>query len=340
MIVLGIESTAHTFGVGIVQDSEPLILADARTKYVPEKGGIHPREASLHFMSEGPSTILEAFRQAGITPDEVDAFSVALGPGLGPCLRVGATFARALSAYYGKPLVPVNHAVAHVEIGKVLTGAEDPLIVYLSGGNTIIAAYEAGRYRVFGETLDIALGNFIDTFVREVGLAPPYVVEGKHQLEICAESGKRFVDLPYVVKGQDVSFSGLLTAALKAYRSRKWSLPDICLSVREVAYSAIVEVAERGLSHTGKKEIMLVGGVAASRVLRGKFEAMAKERGVSVYVVPPKYAVDNGVMIAWTGLLAFREGVTVKVEEARVNQRWRLDQVDIPWMSRGGGRYG
>ena len=330
MLVLGIESTAHTFGVGIV-DGDGRILADERAKYVPEKGGIHPREASLYFMQEAPNVIARALKSAGIGAHELDGVAVALGPGLGPCLRVGATLARALASYFKKPLIPVNHAVAHIEIGKLVTGAKDPLIVYLSGGNTIISAFASGRYRIFGETLDMPLGNFIDTFVREVGLAPPYVVKGVHKIDECADAGgEEFIDLPYVVKGQDVSFSGLLTAALRAVRSGK-KLEDVCYSLREIAYSAIVEVSERGLAHTGKKQVLLVGGVAASRALRSKFEAMAEERGVEVKVVPPKYAGDNGVMIAWTGVLALKHGVTVRPEEAFINQRWKLDQADVPW---------
>ncbi len=333
MIILGIESTAHTFGVGIVKDEPEYILADARVKYVPEKGGIHPREASLYFMREAPKVIAEALQRAGLRMNDVDGVAVALGPGMGPCLRVGATVARALSAYFNKPLIPVNHAVAHIEIGKLITGAKDPLIVYLSGGNTIIAAYVAGRYRIFGETLDIPLGNFMDTFVREVGLAPPYVVKGVHQLDKCAEESKekRILNLPYVVKGQDVSFSGLLTAALRLVKSGRAKLEDVCYTVREIAYSAIIEVSERGLAHTGKKEVLLVGGVAASDALRSKFEAMAALRGVDVKVVPPKYAGDNGVMIAWTGLLAFKHGITIEPEHAYVRQRWKLDQADVPW---------
>jgi len=111
-----------------------------------------------------------------------------------------------------------------------------------------------------------------------------------------------------------------------------YHFPDICYSVREVVYSAIIEVAERGLVHTGKREVLLVGGVAASKYLRRKFEAMVKERNVKLYVVPPKYAVDNGVMIAWTGLLAFKSGVQVRPDEAFIKQRWRIDRVDIPWI--------
>jgi N6-L-threonylcarbamoyladenine synthase len=332
MIVFGIESTAHTFGVGIVRDISPYIIADERARYVPEKGGIHPREAALYFMKVADDVIRRILKKTALNVQDLDAIAVALGPGLGPCLRVGATIARAMATYFKKPLVPVNHAVAHIEIGKIVTGARDPLIVYLSGGNTIISAFVGGRYRIFGETLDIALGNFMDTFVREIGIAPPYVVKGVHKLDECAEEGKEFVKLPYIVKGQDVSFSGLLTAALKLIHSGKYHLADICYSVREVVYSAIIEVAERGLVHTGKREVLLVGGVAASKYLRRKFEAMVKERNVKLYVVPPKYAVDNGVMIAWTGLLAFKSGVQVRPDEAFIKQRWRIDRVDIPWI--------
>ena len=281
-------------------------------------------------MNIGPSAISEALRSAGISARDLTGVAVALGPGLGPCLRVGATHARAMAAYLNKPLIPVNHAVAHIEVGKLVTNVKDPLIVYLSGGNTLIAAFNEGRYRVFGETLDIALGNFMDTFVREIGLAPPYVVNGVHQLDRCAEKGKELIDLPYVVKGQDVSFSGLLTAALRAVR-RGVPIENVCYSVREIAYSAIVEVSERALVHTDKKEVLVVGGVAASKYLKEKFEIMSSSRGVELAIVPPKYAVDNGVMIAWTGLLAFKSGITIEPERAYVRQRWRLDDVDIPW---------
>ena len=331
VIVLGIESTAHTFGVGVVaSDREPFILADERIKYTPPTGGIHPREAARYMAERAHEVVRRALRSSGITLSEVDAIAVALGPGLGPCLRVGATIARALAAYFSKPLVPVNHAVAHVEIGLKLTGARDPVIVYLSGGNTLIAAFLGGRYRVFGETLDIALGNLLDVFARETGLGPPYVVKGVHVVDACAEEGKEILDLPYVVRGQDVAFSGLLTAALKLVK-RGARLPDVCLSLREMAYDAVIEVATRCLLHTNRREVMVVGGVAASKYLRRKFEEMAKLYGARLYVVPPEYAVDNGVMIAWTGALAYSAGVTVPIEDAVIRQRWRIDEVDIPW---------
>ena len=332
MIVVGIESTAHTFGVGIVTDSdENFILSDERAQYIPKQGGIHPRESSRFLAEKAPTVVANAFEKASINPKDIDAIAVALGPGLGPCLRVGATVARTLAAYFKKPLVPVNHAVAHVEIGLKLTGLRDPVTVYLSGGNTAVIAYADKRYRVFGETLDIALGNLLDTFAREAGLGPPYVVNGLHVVDRCAEKGKRFLkDFPYVVKGQDVAFSGLLTAALRALK-KGVDLNDICLTLREIAYNSVLEVAARCLMHTKKSEIMLVGGVAASPILREKFEAMAKKYNARVGIVPPKYAVDNGVMIAWTGLLAYKHGVTIDLRNAVVRQRWRIDEVDILW---------
>ena len=336
IIVLGIESTSHTFGIGLaaIIDGESRILVNEYSKYIPEKGGIHPREASQHHMAKAPVVLRNALNKAGIKIGDIDAIAVALGPGLGPCLRVGASIARFLSSYYNKPLIPVNHAVAHIEIGKLVNKLSDPLVVYVSGGNTLISIQRRRRYRVLGETLDIPLGNLLDTFAREIGLAPPYVVSGKHQVDICAEWGSEFIDLPYTVKGNDLSFSGLLTAALKKARQarNRVELGNVCLSLRETAFNMLVEVAERGLALTRKKEVLLTGGVAANVYLNSKLDKMAKLHNARFYTVPHEYAGDNGAMIAWTGLLLYVHGVTIDPLKAFVRQRWRLDEVDLPWI--------
>jgi len=335
VIVLGIESTAHTFGVGLARRDRSGIhlLRDSRRTYVPRKGGIVPREVAQFFSEVAAEVIEEALSINGVSVREVGAVAVALGPGMGPQLRVGATVARAIASRFNVPLVPVNHAVAHLEVGRYTTGLLDPVILYVSGGNTAVTTFVEGRYRVFGETLDIALGNLLDTFAREVGLGPPYVREGMHVVDLCAEGGEFISGIPYVVKGQDVSFSGILTAAVRLARSGA-RLRDVCYTLREVAFSSVTEVTERCLAHTGKRDVLLTGGVAANRLLTSKLESMARLHGGRFMAVPPQYAGDNGAMIALTGLLALLSGVTVEPERAYINQRWRLDEVDVPWYGR------
>src|ERR1700730_14497349 len=161
MVILGIESTAHTASVGIVTEKAE-VLANASDMYRPVQGGIHPREAANHHVEILPQLVADALARANIRPSEIDAVAFAQGPGLGPCLRAGATVARTLALTWERPLVPVNHCVAHIEIARVLSGLDDPMLLYASGGNTQVIAYGSGRYRVLGETLDVGIGNFLD----------------------------------------------------------------------------------------------------------------------------------------------------------------------------------
>ncbi|MBS7650095.1 MAG: KEOPS complex N(6)-L-threonylcarbamoyladenine synthase Kae1 [Candidatus Bathyarchaeia archaeon] len=328
LLCLGIESTAHTFGAGIVSE-DGKIYSDSRDVYVPVIGrGIHPTEAAQHHNIAAPKVILDAFRKANLKPGMIDIIAYSCGPGLGPCLRVGATIARALSTYLCKPLVPVNHAIAHIEIASLNTGAKDPLTVLVSGGHTAIVAYAAGRWRIYGETEDITLGNLLDVFAREVGLPSP----GGPEVERLAEMGKIFIDLPYTVKGNDVAYSGLLSAALRKYRDGV-DLKDLCFSLQEVAFAMIAEATERSLAHTEKKELLLSGGVAANKRLQGMLESIAREHDVKFYCVDKSLSGDSGVQIAWNGILAYRCGLRIDVKKSHVKSRWRLDQVDIPWRS-------
>ncbi|UNQ72619.1 KEOPS complex N(6)-L-threonylcarbamoyladenine synthase Kae1 [Infirmifilum sp. NZ] len=326
VLVLGIESTAHTFGVGIASENGD-ILANVNRTYVPPSGGIKPSDAAEHHSKVAVDVLRRALAEAGLSLRDLDAVAVALGPGMGPCLRVGATLARYLALKLAKPLVPVNHAVAHVEIALLSTGTRDPVVVYVAGGNTIITAFNEGRYRVFGETLDIPLGNCLDAFAREVGLGFP----GVPRVEELAKRGSKYIEMPYVVKGQDLSYSGLLTYAIKLYKEKRYPLEDVCFSLVETAYSMLVEVTERALAHTGKKEVVLTGGVARSELLSKKLSSMAESRGVRFARVLGELAGDNGAMIAYTGALAYASGVTIDVDESRIRPLWRLDEVEIPW---------
>ena len=326
MIALGVESTADNLGVGIVTDDKE-VLANIIDVHVPEEGGIHPREAARHHSEQMGEVIHKAMERAGVRSRELDIIAFAQGPGLGPCLRTGATSARALAAYLNVPLVGVNHCVAHIEVGRMATGAVDPLTLYVSGGNTIVSGYESGRYRIFGETLDIAIGNCLDTFARAAGLEYP----GGPDIERKALLGKKLIPLPYTVKGMDLSYSGLLTAITEELKNQKYSVEDLCFSLQETAYAMLGEITERALAHTLKPEVLLTGGVAANKRLSHIVIEIAKEHGSNPYIVPIKLAADNGAMIAWTGLLTFKSGIRTPIDASHVNPNWRMDQVDVPW---------
>jgi len=326
MLCLGIESTAHTVGIGIV-DEKCRVLANESSAISPREGGIHPREAANHHAANIVALIHRAAEKSGIGLHDLDAIAFSIGPGLGPCLRTGATAARALSLALDKPLVGVNHCVAHLEIGRATTGCRAPVLLYVSGGNTQVIAFAEGRYRVFGETLDIGIGNFLDKFAREVGLGFP----GGPLIEGLAMKGRRLRPLPYSVKGMDVAFSGMLTAALELHEKGA-SLNDLCFSIQETAFAMLTEVTERAMAHLDKDEVLLGGGVACNKRLKSMVAAMARDRDAKPFVPQPDLCVDNGAMIAWTGLLMNAAGLRLKLEDTVVNQRYRTDQVDVTWV--------
>ncbi len=325
MIALGIEGTAHTCGVGIV-DGDANVLANELDMYRPEKGGIHPREAANHHSDVVVPLIVKATQAAGVDLADIDVISFSRGPGLGPCLRTVATAARALAISLGKPLLGVNHCISHLEIGVARTDAVDPVLLYASGGNTQVISFNGGRYRIFGETLDIGIGNMLDKLGRELGIG----YYAGPTIEKLALGGRKLLDLPYSVKGMDLAFSGIMTAAL-THHARGESLEDICFSVQETCFAMLTEVTERAMAHIEKDEVLLGGGVVQNKRLRAMVNTMAEERGARMHVPEPKLCVDNGAMIAWTGLVMHHAGVRMEVSETKVDQRFRTDEVEVLW---------
>jgi len=322
-ICLGIEGTAHTFGAGIV-DADANVLANEWSMYVPEEGGIHPREAANHHAEHAGKIIRKAMEKAGLSKDEISLIAFSQGPGLGPCLRSAATAARAISLSFKVPIIGVNHCIAHLEIGRAVCKCDDPVLLYVSGGNTQVISYANGRYRVFGETLDIGLGNMLDKFGREKGMPFPAGPE----IERLARNSQNLVELPYSVKGMDVSFSGLLTAAL----GKPDSIEDLSYSIQETAFSMLVEVTERAMAHLGKDEVLLGGGVVRNTRLNQMVRIMCEERGAVSFVPPPDLCSDNGAMIAWTGLIMNNAGVSMTLDQTGINQRFRTDEVPVTWV--------
>ena len=327
MIGLGVESTAHTFSCAILEKKgkQGKILSDVRKIYRPPEGeGIHPREASRHHVENSATVLSECLQEAGVTIKDLDIISYAAGPGLGPCLRVGAVVARSLASYYNIPIYPVNHAIGHIELGKLLTGAKNPLVLLVSGGHTMLLAFLNKQWRVFGETLDITLGQLLDQFGRSLGFASPC---GKN-IEDLALSTCNYVLLPYSVKGNDVSFSGLLSATKSIIPKSK---ADACFSLQETAFAMISETVERALSFTRKKELLIVGGVAANKRLSEMLQDVCKRHGCKFFIAPQKYAGDCGSQICWTGLLESQVKKGVSLKDTFVTQSWRLDSVKVDY---------
>jgi len=327
MIILGIESTAHTFGIGVVRDGR--ILANVKSTYTTQSGGIIPKEAAKHHSEIKEKIYSEALTKAGVSGEDIDAIAFSQGPGLAPCLLGGLKFAKQLSEKLKKPPVPVNHCIAHLEIGKI-TNAKDAVMLYVSGANTQIIAYSANRYRIFGETLDLGVGNFIDTFARLLDLGFP----GGPAIQKLATQGKSYIELPYVVKGMDISLSGILTNLKQKFESKKYSREDLCYSMQETVFAMLVETAERALAHTGKKELLLGGGVACNARLQEMCRIMCEERGAKLFVPENSLLVDNGAMIAFLGEIMFNHGIKTsndKIDNLDIKPRQRTDEVEVSW---------
>ncbi len=323
MIVFGLEGTAWNLSAALVNEKE--VLFEKSATYVPARGGIHPREASQHHSEHMAKIVGSALAHAREKGLKIDGIAFSQGPGLGPCLRTVATAARVLSLRFRLPLIGVNHCVAHIEVGKWQSGATDPAVIYVSGGNSQVLALRQGRYRIFGETLDISVGNAIDKFARSVGLPHP----GGPKVEELAKKAKRYIPLPYTVKGMDLSFSGLSTAATEA--AKKYDLEDVCYSLQETAFAMLVEVTERAMAHAEKKEAMLVGGVGANKRLGEMLNTMCEERGAKFYLPPRKFMGDNGSMIAYTGMIMQKSGVVTSLADSKVRPGYRTDEVEIKW---------
>ena len=328
-MILGIESTAHTFGIGIVDNGK--VLCNVREMYTTEIGGIIPMESAKHHAEIADEVWKKALEEAEISEDKIDAIAFSQSPGLAPCLIKGMEFAKKKAIELDIPLIGVNHCVAHLEIGKI-TGAKDPVLLYASGANTQIIAYSGGKYRVFGETLDIGIGNFIDNFARHLGMGFP----GGPKVQELAEKAneKDYIELPYKLKGMDVAFSGILTKLKQMKESEKYSDKDLCFSLQETVFAMLVEAAERALAHTGKTELLLGGGVGCNTRLQEMCKIMCKERGCRFFVPERPLLVDNGAMIAYLGEIMFEKGLFVKgkdIESVDINPKERTDDVNVKW---------
>ncbi|KAK9825503.1 hypothetical protein WJX74_002135 [Apatococcus lobatus] len=332
-LALGIEGSANKVGIGIVRE-DGLILANPRHTFVAPPGqGFLPKETAIHHQEHIVALVKEALAEANIAPQDLSCIAFTKGPGMGGPLVSCAVVARMLSQLWGKPLIGVNHCVGHIEMGRIATGAQDPVVLYVSGGNTQVIAYAEHRYRIFGETIDIAVGNCLDRFARILHLSND-PSPGYH-IEQTAKTGTRLLEMPYVVKGMDVSFSGILSfmesTAKELLAKGELTPADLCFSLQETVFAMLIEITERAMAHCNKSDVLIVGGVGCNLRLQEMMRVMVSERGGSLYAMDDRYCIDNGAMIAWPGLLALQQGLTTSLADSTCSQRFRTDDVYVGW---------
>ncbi|PVI07664.1 O-sialoglyco protein endopeptidase-like protein [Periconia macrospinosa] len=350
MIAIGLEGSANKIAVGVIShphpSKPPIVLANLRHTYNSPPGeGFQPKETALHHRAWVVRLIKQAVKQAGVKIEDIDCVCYTKGPGMFAPLQSTALAARTIALLWKKPLVGVNHCVGHIEMGRAITGANNPVVLYVSGGNTQVIAYSANRYRIFGETLDIAIGNCIDRFAR-VLMIPNDPFPG-YNVEQLAKHGKHLVDIPYTVKGMDASFTGILAAAellakgideklppekrLKTESGELVTKEDLCFSLQETVFAILVEITERAMAHVGATQVLVVGGVGSNVRLQQMMGLMARDRGGSVFATDERFCIDNGIMIAHAGLLEWGTGVTTPLEDSGCTQRFRTDEVYVGW---------
>lgn len=318
MITLGIESTAHTLSIGITKDSQ--VLSNVIDTYSGGAEGLIPRKLADHHADVFADVLRNSLEKAGVTIDDVGLVAFSQGPGIGSPLSVGASAAKYLALRFGKQMIGVNHPYAHVKIGERCCDMEHPLILYLSGGNSQLLMEQGGFYHVLGETLDVGIGNLFDSFARSLGLEHAHGAA----LSKLAEGGN-YVGLPYTVKGMNLVFSGLLTAAEKLIG--KHPEKDLAYSLMETSFAMTCEVTERALFLTRKRNLLVVGGVAQNRRLQQMLRTMCDEDNVRFGVAPDEYNRDNGAMIAYAGWLLHKRYGPMRLDKCFPITNYRIDRM-------------
>jgi N6-L-threonylcarbamoyladenine synthase len=320
VITLGIECTAHTLGIGIVRDGE--VLSNHSDVFKPKDEGILPRKAADHHAEVFGRVLDDALEGAKLKIEDVGLIAFSQGPGIGSPLAVGISGARYLASRFGKKIIGVNHCYAHIAISEHITGLGDPLVLYLSGGNSQILVQRDGNWHVLGETLDIGIGNLFDSFGRVIGL------EYAHGsvLEQLASRGK-YIELPYSVKGMNLVFSGILTAAEKLAKSGA-KKEDLAYSLMETSFAMACEATERALFLTRKKKLIVCGGVAQNQRLQKMLKTMCEEDGVGFGVAPNEFNRDNGAMIAYAGELLFKKHGAMPLEKCVAVTNYRIERME------------
>merc|ERR1712032_1065278 len=202
-----------------------------------------------------------------------------------------------------------------IEMGRTVTKCRDPVVLYVSGGNTQVICYSKKRYRIFGETIDIAIGNCLDRFARLIGL--PNEPSPGYNIEQCAKGGSKLLTLPYVVKGMDMSFSGILTYISKEAKAKLASgevtKADLCFSLQETLFAMLIEITERAMAHCGRDTVLIVGGVVVAQAVQTMDMVPMSSHTGSCLIL----GIEGSANKLGVGILKVENGVTTVLSNPR-----------------------
>ncbi len=335
MLVLGIESSCDETAVSIIRNNNKKeILSNIINSQITlhkQYGGVVPEYAARNHMIAIDLCIEEALKQSQLTLKDIDYISATTGPGLVGGLLVGAVTAKTLATELKKPFYAINHLEGHMLTVRLCYDVPFPfLLVLASGGHFIFAEItDIGKYRILGQTLDDAAGECLDKVAKLLGLEYP---GGVNIEKLAANGDPRRFEFPIPMlrhkKGCDVSFSGLKTSARNLIQSGQYSdcKADIAASFQNIVMSFITKQTKKAINmcQSNIESIVLAGGVAANKLLRGMLESLAREHDLKFYAPPLNLCADNAAMIAWACIERINAGIPPSPITAPVNPRMSL----------------
>src|SRR5690625_2722300 len=316
LYILGIETSCDETAVAIVKNGNEIVANVVASQIESHRrfGGVVPEIASRHHVEQITIVLEEAFNQANLSWDEIDAISVTEGPGLVGALLIGVNAAKALAFAKQKPLIGVHHIVGHIYANRLETEFEFPLLsLIVSGGHTeLVIMNEHGNYEIIGETRDDAAGEAFDKVARMLDLPYP----GGPHIDRLASVGKETIDFPRAWLDEesfDFSFSGLKSAVINKIHNAKQreeilKKEDIAASFQASVIDVLVEKTYKAAQKYKVKQVIVAGGVAANKGLRNALEQKFSHSDLKLLIPPIHLCTDNAAMIAAAGTVIYEQG--------------------------------
>ncbi len=315
---MGIETSCDETAVAIVKNGREIVANIVASQIESHKrfGGVVPEIASRHHVEQMTIVLEEALKQANISYDDIDAIAVTEGPGLVGALLIGVNAAKAVAFAHDIPLVGVHHIAGHIYANRLVSEMQFPLLsLVVSGGHTeLVYMKEHGHFEVIGETRDDAAGEAYDKVARTLNMPYP----GGPHIDRLAQAGEPSIPLPRAwleEDSYDFSFSGLKSAVINTVhnaeqRGEMIKPEDLAASFQQSVIDVLVTKTVKATKEYKVKQVLLAGGVAANKGLRGALEEeFAKLPEVELIIPPLALCTDNAAMIAAVGSVMYEKGV-------------------------------